>query len=539
MTSAADTARPRLLSDLISEPRWPERDALVFPEARFTYAELLELSQAKARLFAALGVGKGDHVGILMPNSPELVFVFFGIQLLGAVAVPINTRFRPAELAYVIEHADLKLLVTTDIIDDHVRFVDRVNEALPSLSQADAALPLALAEAPSLRHVVLLGSSSAAGMIAGEQLDRIGQGAAATGPSSADAEDPAVILFTSGTTANPKACLLTHAGILYVWQAVGIRFDIRSGDRVFDPLPMFHMSCIGPMVSVLSVGATLQSMMHFEPDAALDMIEAEASTWLYTMFPTVTIDLIRHPTFAERDLSQIRLLSNVGPAETLAMLQDAFPQAIHIPGPFGMTEASGAITCEEPTAPVEEGKTTTGRPLPGTEVRVVDQQGRTLPAGTSGELLVRGPGLMKGYYRDAEATAALIDADGWLHSGDIGFKQPDGRVVYEGRSKDMLKVGGENVAATEIESQISCLPAVMRVAVIGKPDDRLGEVPVAFVEVTPGQSLAAEEVIAYCRERLAGFKVPREVRFVTEWPSSATKIQKYKLRALLDQDGPK
>ena len=297
---------------------------------------------------------------------------------------------------------------------------------------------------------------------------------------------------------------------------------------------MFHMSCLGPMIFAFNLGATLLSMVHFEPAAALEMVEREQVTWLQSVFPPIVMALIRHPDFSRRDLSRIRGLLNVAPPDTLRLIQAAFPQAIQIGGPFGMTEAAGVITCNEWDATPDEQAETTGAPVPGTEVRVIDP-GTGEPLGTDvpGELQIRGPGLFEGYYNDPENTAAAMTADGWLRSGDLGRIDQKGLVTYLGRLKEMLKVGGENVAPAEIESHLSTHPAIKLVQVVGVPDQRLDEVPAVFVELAIGGQLSAEEVIAHCQGAIASFKVPRYVRFVTEWPMSATKIQKLRLQEQL------
>jgi acyl-CoA synthetase (AMP-forming)/AMP-acid ligase II len=296
------------------------------------------------------------------------------------------------------------------------------------------------------------------------------------------------------------------------------------------------MGGIGPMLFIFDRGATVLNQRHFEPSAGLDLIERERATWLYTMVPPLTVGLMRDPTFPARDLSSVRALMNVAPAATLATISRAFAPAVHMQGPFGMTEAGGAITCNDITAPVAELETT-GLPLPGMEVKVVDRvTGGGLQAGEEGLLLVRGIGLFEGYHAEPEATAAAVDADGWLHSGDLGYLDERGYVVYVGRSKEMIKVGGENVAPSEVESHLSTHPAVKLAQVVGIPDERLDEVPAAVIELAPGAQLTADEVIAYCRGKIASFKVPRHVSFVTEWPMSATKIQKHRVReALLER----
>jgi acyl-CoA synthetase (AMP-forming)/AMP-acid ligase II len=308
-------------------------------------------------------------------------------------------------------------------------------------------------------------------------------------------------------------------------------FRIGEDDRIWDPLPLFHMSALGPLLYCANLGATFVSMTHFEPDAALEQIEREEATWLYPVFPPITMGLIKDPSFGARDLSRVRGLMTVGAPDTLRVVHDAFPQAGLVPGHFGMTECSGAITAMEWEAPFEVRIASTGPPLPGIEVRVADPEtDEVLGPDVRGELQVRGFGLFEGYYKDPELTARAYAEGGWLRSGDIGSIDGEGRVTYVERHKDMLKVGGENVASAEIEEHLTTHPAVKLVQVVGAPDERLGEVPVAFVELAAGHELTEEEAIEFCRGAIASFKVPRHVRFVTEWPMSATKIQKFRLR---------
>ncbi|HWF52856.1 MAG TPA: AMP-binding protein [Solirubrobacteraceae bacterium] len=530
-------AEASTMGDLLlrSASRRPDHEALVFPHARFTYEDLAERVVRTARSLAALGVGRGDHVGLLMPNSPDFVFAFFATQLLGAVAVPINTRYRTRELAHVVANGDLVVLLTSDIVDDQVDFVERLCEALPGLTDAPDPLRLRLAAAPKLRTVVLLGDRHSDGCLSRSRFDEL---AAAVEESSVLAQrarvrvrDVALILFTSGTTAQPKGALLTHEAMVRVWVAVADRLRITAEERIWNPLPMFHMSCIGPMIFAFDLGATLVSMVHFEPAVALELIEREQVTWVQSVFPPIAMGLVRHPDFAERDLSRVRGLLNVAPPDTLRLIQEAFAPAVQIGGHFGMTEAAGAITCNEWDATPDQQAETTGAPLPGVEVRVVDPAtGALLGPEQPGELQIRGFGLFEGYYKDPQSTAAAMTDDGWLSSGDLGSADRDGLITYLGRLKEMLKVGGENVAPSEIESHLSTHSAIKLVQVVGVPDDRLDEVPAAFIELVPGRLLSASEVIEYCRGAIASFKVPRYVRFVTEWPMSATKVQKVRLR---------
>jgi fatty-acyl-CoA synthase/long-chain acyl-CoA synthetase len=527
------------MGDLLlrSAERRPDHEALVFPHARFTYREVADRAIRAARSLAALGVGRGDHVGLLMPNSPDFVFGFFGIQLLGAVAVPLNTRYRARELAYVAENADLVALLTSDIVDEQVDYVERLGETFEDLPGSPDPEALTLSAAPKLRTIVLLGDKEPPGLLPRRRFDELAAGVGEDEVMAARARvavrDVGLILFTSGTTANPKGCLLTHEAVVRVWTSVAHTLRITEDDRVWDALPMFHMSCLGPMIFSFDLGATLISTMHFDPGEGLEQMESERATWLYTVFPPIAMGLVKHPDFGSRDLSTVRGLLNVAPPDTLRLIQDAFAPAVQIGGHFGMTECAGAITCNEWDASLEDRVNTCGAGLPGIDVRVVDAvTEEPLPPGERGELQIRGYGRFEGYYKDPAKTEATFAPGGWLRSGDQGTMDERGLVTYLGRIKDMLKVGGENVAPSEIESHLSTHPAIKLVQVVGAPDERLEEVAAAFVELVPGQELTEDEVIEYCRGQIASFKVPRHVRFVTadEWPMSATKMQKFRLK---------
>ena len=514
----------------------PDREAIVFPERRYTYAEVADRARAVARGLIGLGVRCGDAVGILMPNCPEFAFCFYGAQMIGAVVVPINARFRTRELGYVAADADLKVILTSDIIADHVDFAARLQASLDGLADSPDPRHLELAAAPSLRTVVLLGDRAAAGMLTQPEFEGI---AAGVEPDAVETErwqvrvrDIALLPYTSGTTSQPKGVLLTHEAFYRDWATAGRRLRVGPNERFWDPLPMFHMSGLGPLLFCFDVGATFISQTHFEAGQALDLIERERVTWLYPSYATITMNLARHPTFAQRDLSAVRGMLNVGPTETMRVMQEAFPMAVQI-NCYGLTEASGVVTFNEWDDTLEERVATTGIPLPGVEVRVVDPETlQEVPEGTMGEIQVRGYSTLEAYHKDPVKTSQVLLDDGWLRTGDIGTMAPGGRLVYSTRLKDMLKVGGENVSPAEIESQLSRHPAVKVVAVVGVPDDRLDEVPVAFVESSPGAQASEEELIAFCAGAMASFKVPRRVHFVTEWPMSATKIQKFRLREM-------
>jgi fatty-acyl-CoA synthase len=307
-----------------------------------------------------------------------------------------------------------------------------------------------------------------------------------------------------------------------------------SADRFWDPLPFFHMSTMLPLAACRAAASTFIAQEHFEPGASLREISEQRATILYPSFPTLANALFEHPDFAARRFEHVRIVNNVGPPDLLRRYAALLPQATHVTA-YGLTEAGGVIAFNDLDDTPTQLAETSGRPFDGVEVRIADPDTHApLPDGEPGEILIRGPTLFSGYYKDAEKTDSTIVADGWLRSGDLGALAEGGRIRYLGRIKDMLKVGGENVAAIEIESYLCTHPSIKVAQVIGVEDARLQEVPAAFVELRDDARLSAREVIRYCVGRIASFKVPRYVYFVTDWPMSATKIQKFRLRERVD-----
>ncbi|MDE2050553.1 MAG: acyl--CoA ligase [Gammaproteobacteria bacterium] len=528
------------LGDLLlgAADRYPDSAALILPGQRMTYGELAERAIRRARSLQALGVQPREHVGLLLPTSLEFVELLFAIALCGAVAVPMNARYRHNELAYVIENGDLVTVFTTDRIAEQVNFVERLNRALPELGGAQDPRRLSLAAAPRLRNLVLLGDAQPHGFLTQGEFEALAQ------DSSEDRvhesrlrvrlRDIALMLYTSGTTSNPKGCLITHEAMVRNSIALGRhRYGLGHEDVFWSPLPIFHIAAILPLCAIFDVGGVYATMPYFEAGAALRMLAAEQVTATYPCFVTIMSDLIHHPDFPKTDLSRIRLMNSnfaVQPRGIADAMLKAMPDTLYV-GTFGMTETAGTVTTSRLDDPLQERITRLGRPLPGLELRILDSAtGCDAPTGARGEVLVRGYSTLEGYYKDAEKTARALDAEGWFHTGDIGSLDAAGTVMFHGRLKDMLKVGGENVAAAEIEACLQRHPAVKLAQVVGVPDQRLVEVPAAFIERHAHIPVTPEELIEFCRREIAGFKVPRHVRFVTEWPMSTSKIQKFRLR---------
>jgi fatty-acyl-CoA synthase len=527
--AAATGESPDTLGALLSwsAERWPDA-RIEFPRESLSFAELNARADEMAQLVLAAGAQAGDHVGVLLDPSGDLIAALVGIARVGGTGVPINERFKARELGYVIEHADLTVLLTTDRIAEHLDFPALIAEGL------------AINPASALRCVVVFGASGF-GFIAASELSE----AAAAVPleqvrelqDAVKPEDLVLLMYTSGTSAMPKGCMISHDAFTQQGRAIGHhRYFLRPGHAFWCPLPLFHNGGLATLMACLSTGATYVHAGHFDPDVALRQLEEHHCTHAIPAFETIWLRVLDHPRFAEADLSSLGLVLNAGTSARLRQLQARLPDVIQVAN-YGATEGTGHISINLPTDPLEVRLNTGGHPLPGMEAKIVDPEtGEDLPPNRVGEILFRGRMRFVGYYKAPDLTAEAIDADGWFHSSDLGFMDPEGRLAYTGRLKDMLKVGGENVAAVEVEAFLIGHPAVGIVAVVGAPDARYDEVPAAFIELVPGTVCTEQEIIDYCLGQIATFKVPRYVRFVTDWPMSGTKIQKFVLRDQIERE---
>lgn len=516
-----------------------EKPALVFPERRRSFAELREGAIRMARGLLGLGVKPGDNVGVLLPSSIESAEVFFGVALIGAVCVPINARFRSRELTYLIENADLVAVITSGEITEGVNFIERLNESFPDLAGHAPDAELTLQAAPCLRRLVLVNDDRAPGFTSRERFLAIADGVPADEVMKLRARvrvsETALLLYTSGTTSYPKGCMISHEALVRTGQAMAKRYEMTEQDVFWSPLPMYHIGAMFPLCATYAVGATYLSMQYFDAGVALDLIERERATLAYPSFGTFIADMIYHTDFERRDLSSIRLMNSnmaMQPASFARAIEEKIPGIIQV-GTFGMTETSGTVTTSLPSDSYESRTRRLGKPFDGLDLEVRRPDGSLCATDEIGEICVRGFSVFTAYYKDPEKTAEAKQ-DGWLHTGDLGSLDADGALMFHGRLKDMLKVGGENVAAQEIEALIGTHDAVKLCQVVGRSDARLQEVPVAFVELKPGKTAQPEEIIDFCKGKIASFKVPRDVRFLAEWPMSASKIQKFKLREMAE-----
>lgn len=508
-------------------------EAVVFPDVRLTYRELADRSTRYARSLYALGVRPGAKVGILMPNRVEFVALLLATAKLGAVAVPVNGRFKAHELEHVIPHADIEVLVTARGPAGVAEYPALIAEVFPEIA-ARADGELSLSRAPALRHVVEL-TGPAPGFLDAARFDALAEQVPVevvhTLQARVRVRDAVLLMYTSGTTARPKGCLLSHEAVVRQGATVAqTRFMLSAEDRFWDPLPLFHCGGIVPMLGCFSTGATYYHAGHFDPDQSLRTLAEERITVAYPAFETIWFGVLNHPRREQADLSALRLIMSIATPERLAQFERAMPWARQVSS-YGSTECATNLTLSLPDDPYETRIGTLGTAVEGMELKVVDPDtGAERPTGEVGEICFRGYSQFDGYFKDPELTAASIDAERWFHSGDLGSLDAAGRLVYSGRLKDMLKVGGENVSALEIEDYLARHPAIDVVQVVAAPDAKYVEVPAAFLQLSPGATVSEQEIVDFCVGRIAGYKVPRYVRVVSEWPMSGTKIQKFVLQ---------
>ncbi|HTZ26403.1 MAG TPA: AMP-binding protein, partial [Streptosporangiaceae bacterium] len=508
----------------------PDVEAVVDGDLRLTYAALNTRAEQFARALIAAGVRPGEAVSIWAPNSAQWIVAALGTVAAGAVLVPINTRYKGAEAHYLLAKARVVLLVVDQGFLGH--------DYLGMLRSAGAGggpggpLP----GLPFLRTVVTLepGGDPAA-ISAASFLDR----ASAVGPGEVDERIAAMtpgtlcdIVFTSGTSGTPKGVMTSHAAAVRTSGAWATGVGVRAGDRYLIVNPLFHsFGYRAGLLACVIKHATMIPQAVFDVEATLRIAQSERVTVLPGP-PTLFYSILDHPRLAEFDLSALRLVStgaSIVPEELMYRIRGE----LHVPtvmSPYGLTEVAGTATICPPGTSVEKMSTTVGTAIPGTEVAIVDAGGRALPNGQDGEVVVRGYNVMLGYFEEPAATAEAIDAGGWLHTGDVGRLDEEGYLTVTGRIKEVFQTGGFNVYPVEVEQLLVSHPMIAEAAVIGVPDDRLGEVGHAFVVPAPGCSPTAEDVIAFARERIANFKVPRAVTLVSELPHTPLgKVQKFRL----------
>ncbi len=509
------------------------REAVVFGSERRSFAQVRDDVIRTAKGFLALGVQPGEHVMLFMPNGLEWIHAFYGLARIGAVLVPINTRFRTVDLDYVLGQSEATTLVIAREFGG-VDYLAMVRELVPEIDHA--AEGLASARFPQLRRVVVLGDTAPAGAHDWARLLASGEhvaGAALRSREQAvDPAAPALMLYTSGTTGSPKGAMHSHAMIRTVADGAN-RLGITSRDAILLFLPLFHSMglYLGGMLFLVA-GARLVLMDRFDAGGALERIERDRVTLLLG-FDTHYFDLLEHPAFRTRDHSSVRLgMVPAGAASVEPIARRVNRELCRSFSGYGSSECGTGIALTFIDAPEDERCLGSGFPMPGYSYQTRDAEtGRPTPPNVPGELWVRGYGVMLGYYGKSEETAKAFDVDRWFRTGDIAVIDADGFLRYAGRYKDMLKVGGENVDPTEVEAFLEGHPNIAQVKLVGVPDARLGEALVACVIPREGRGISIEDVRAFCTGKIASFKMPRRVVTMDTFPMTTTgKVQRAVLR---------
>jgi fatty-acyl-CoA synthase len=509
------------------------RQALVFEDRRWTFAELARDVDAVARGLIALGIAPGDKVSLWMMNRPEWISAALAVMRIGAVLVPINTRFRTEDAAYVLGQSDSSTLIIA-ARSGPIDYLGMVRTLLPTLGSAGEVV--SDPKLPALQRVIVLGDGTAPGTIGWSSLRatgmRVPDDALRTRIEAVDPDATAFIIYTSGTTGFPKGVMHSHIMIRNVVERA-FRMGITPADTILMYLPLYHLFGFSEgMLMSLATGARQILTETFDPNGSLRLLEMEQATILHG-FDTHFKDLLQAYRQSPRGTASVRTgILATGMSSSMPIAREARKVFGRLLSGYGMSEVGAGVTLSALDSSEEQCTEASGYPAPGYEIRIMDPAtGRDQPVGAPGEILVRGYTVMQGYYRKPEDTARAVDRQGWLHSGDMGLMRPDGHLRFMGRYKDMLKIGGENVDPLEVEAYLASHPAINAVAVVGAPDARLSEVAVAFVKLELGQKLTEPEVIDYCRGRIASYKVPRHVFLVDDFPMTGSgKVQKAKLR---------
>jgi len=517
--------------------KFGDKEALCFKGRRWSFSQLAEDVDRAAKGLIHLGVQPGDKVCLWVPNRPEFIHIFFGLAKIGAVVVPINTFLRTSDTAYLLKQSNSTALITVDK-SGPIDYKSMVHEMLASKWIAGHN-EISNPEFPDLKKAVILSDNVYDGMVSWpevlEQGDTVSDETLRQRSNAVNPDETVLIMYTSGTTGFPKGAMHSHCVIRNITDEVN-RLAVTPEDVILMYLPLFHVFGLyeGPLMSMIS-GARLVITERFDAAECLSLIEQERATMIHG-FDTHFKDLVESQEKSPRDVGSLRsglFASGMSSSATIAHRA----HKVLCPGlssAFGMSEVGVGACISFPTSTVEQRCEASGFPLPGYEIKIIDPgTGEEKPTGTPGEILIRGYMVMQGYYNKPEETAKAIDNNGWLHSGDMGMIRQDGHLRFMGRFKEMMKTGGENVDPMEVEAYLLNHPSIHQVAIVGYPDERLSEVGVAFIKLQPDENLTQDDIINYCKGKIATFKIPRHVIFVDDYPMTASgKIKKVQLKEM-------
>ena len=516
----------------------PDHEFMIYPDRglRFTYKEFDERVNIFAKGLLSIGVTKGSKVGVWAKNVPDWMTFMFATAKIGAVLVTVNTNYKNAELEYIMKNADIHTMCMVNGYRDS-DYVQILYDLVPELKTTQRG-KLRSEKFPELRNVVYIGQEKLRGMYNTSELMKlgtlVGDDELERAKSRVDCHDEINMQYTSGTTGFPKGVMLTSHNILNNGLTIGDRMHFTAADRLLICVPLFHcFGCVLGVCSVITHGSTMVMVEDFDPLKVLASVHRERCTALHGV-PTMFIAELHHPMFDMFDMSSLRTGIMAGapcPIETMKQVMDKM-YCKEIISVYGLTETSPGMTASATTDSMEIRATTVGRAFPNVEVKVLDPQtNEECPPGTPGEMCCKGYNIMKGYYKNPEATAAIIDENGFLHSGDLGVMDENGYFRITGRIKEMIIRGGENIYPREIENFLYKMPQIEAIEVAGIPSPKYGEQVGAFIKIKEGCTLTEEEVKLYCRGQIARYKIPKYIFFVEGYPMTASgKIQKYRLK---------
>jgi fatty-acyl-CoA synthase len=529
-----------MLDGVAAEFAGSEALVSVFESRRFTYVAFQEEVNRCARGLLALGVQKGERVGIWSTNCVAWVLAQFATAKIGAILVNINPACRSYELEFALRQSECNYLVTAERFkdDDYLR---TLRELIPELASADSHRQLHTARFPHLQHITFLGKQRQAGMLPWEELlswaGRVSSGTLAERQASLDFDDVINIQYTSGTTGFPKGAMLTHHNLVNNGYWVGERMRLTHRDRLCIPVPFYHCfgMVLGNLACVTHGAAMVLPAPHFSPGQTLEAVARERCTALHGV-PTMFIAEMEHPQYRRFDLSSLRTGIMAGapcPVEVMKRVMTEM-HCREITIACGMTETSPVCNMTETDDPLELRVASVGKVMPHQEQKIIDPAtGKVLPRGEQGELCYRGYHLMRGYYNNPQGTRDMIDSAGWLHSGDLGIMDEQGYVRITGRLRDMICRGGEKIFPREVEEYLFTNPKIAEVCVFGVPDAYYGEQVMAWVKLKDNRAMTAEELQSFCHGHIMDYKIPRYVKFVEDFPRTVTgKVQRFRMREI-------
>lgn len=520
----------------------PSAEALVYKDLdlRLTYQEFNESCRQLAKGLLNIGMKRGDHLAIWATNSPEWVTTQFASATIGAVLVTVNTNYQENELKYLLTQSDTKTLF---VMEEYrgTSYLDMLYKLIPELKTTQPG-KLKSAAFPHLEHVVFLGKKRKQGMWLYEDIVHLGDDIPDhlldNQMNTLKADDVINMQYTSGTTGFPKGVMLTHKNLIHNGKNIAACMELSEEDRMCIPVPFFHcFGCVLGILACVSAGATMVPVVEFNPEIVLETVQDEACTALHGV-PTMFIAELNLPTFSNYNLTSLRTGIMAGSTCPIEVMKGVIERmgAKEITIAYGQTESSPVITQTRVNDSLHRRTNTVGRALPNVEVKIIDPYTKQeVPRGEQGELVTRGYHVMKGYYKQPEETARVLNQDGWLHTGDLAVMDGDGYCKITGRLKDMIIRGGENIYPREIEEFLYTHPDILDVQVVGIPDSKYGEAVSAWIRCKEGRVLSTEEVQHFCQRQIARFKIPSHIKFVDHFPMTASgKVQKFKMREQME-----